>query len=666
MSGPGVLHRHDLGTLLNQVLGYGELLQDAPGLAAVPRLGRLLSLARDLVATIDGAAVDGGSIPPQARLALARQAAGLVGLAHTLAQGLLDPQLHEDLRRLDGAARSLADLLQVLPGEGVAGSAAGAAWQPAAPGEEADLQPASGPTCTPVAATGRLLVADDDRANLEFLCRLLRRDGHQVLPVTGGQAALAALEANAVDLLLLDVHMPDLDGHAVLQALRADARWRELPVLMVSADHERDSALRGIELGATDHLPKPVDLPIMRARIARCLEHKRLRDRERQLQQQRTDMLATISHDLRQPLQATRLYASTAAARARDPEVQALLRRSERATQAAVDMLDQFGDMAALEQGALQPRPTWFDLRELLQETAERLRPLAVESVLPGAGLPVGLSVRGRTAWVCSDRTMCGRIVQNLVSNALRCTARESRARRPRVLLALRPCAGGVTVQVWDNGPGMAQADRDRLFEPYVQRQHGGGRGLGLHIVAGLARQLALSLPPVVSTPGQGSRFAVHWPAVQTAHRPPWEKARHPAVAPGEAGDRLPLEGRLLALIDNDEQALHALVTSLTAAGAHCLAATRVPELRRVLDASLRFPDALVFDLDLGDDLDGATLARELLATWETRLPVVLVTGRRGHTPALEPDWLLLHKPVALQTLCDALAAPGLGGPGAS
>ena len=133
------------------------------------------------------------------------------------------------------------------------------------------------------AARGVILVVDDDQGNRELLGRRLAREGFAVHTAADGQAALELLghqPSPPVELVLLDVMMPDLDGYEVLRRLKGDVTLRDIPVLMISALDEMDSVVRCIELGAEDYLPKPFDPVLLRARIGACLEKKRLRDQE--------------------------------------------------------------------------------------------------------------------------------------------------------------------------------------------------------------------------------------------------------------------------------------------------------------------------------------------------------------------------------------------------
>jgi adenylate cyclase len=131
------------------------------------------------------------------------------------------------------------------------------------------------------AADGRLLVVDDNATNQDLLSRQLARHGYLVLTASDGSEALELLETQTVDLILLDVIMPGMDGVETLRHLKSDERLREIPVLMLSSLDEMDGALRCIELGAEDYLSKPVRPAVLEARINANLELCRLRERER-------------------------------------------------------------------------------------------------------------------------------------------------------------------------------------------------------------------------------------------------------------------------------------------------------------------------------------------------------------------------------------------------
>jgi class 3 adenylate cyclase len=133
------------------------------------------------------------------------------------------------------------------------------------------------------AQTGTLLVVDDNRVNRLLLGRALEQLGHTVTFAENGREALEALRRRPVDLVLLDIEMPEMDGYQVLAALAADPHLRDIPVVMMSSVEEVDSVARCIEMGAEDYLFKPVNPVLLRARVGASLEKKRLRDRQREL-----------------------------------------------------------------------------------------------------------------------------------------------------------------------------------------------------------------------------------------------------------------------------------------------------------------------------------------------------------------------------------------------
>jgi serine phosphatase RsbU (regulator of sigma subunit) len=132
----------------------------------------------------------------------------------------------------------------------------------------------------PDAATGVILVVDDNELNRDLLSRRLRRDGHTVVVAEHGRAALDALARQPFDLVLLDIMMPELTGYEVLEILKRDETLRHVPVVMITATTEDDSIVRCLALGAEDHLPKPFNPAILRARVGSSLAKKRLHDAE--------------------------------------------------------------------------------------------------------------------------------------------------------------------------------------------------------------------------------------------------------------------------------------------------------------------------------------------------------------------------------------------------
>ena len=261
--------RHDLRTPLNHVIGYSEMLLESvesfPALEAdlrrIHRQGyRLLTLVNELIA---GTVAGIGALPPlslEVGAALGELRAAVDGLRERAVSVGAD-RLLPDVERIAAAAQQLSALFA--PSAAVSLPAAGA-----------DEAPAAG-------SRGTILVVDDNADNREILVRRLAREGYRIHAAAGGPEALQILRRETIELVLLDVMMPQIDGYEVLRRLKVDEALRDIPVLMISALDEIESVVRCIELGADDYLTKPFNAVLLRARIGACLERRRLHEKER-------------------------------------------------------------------------------------------------------------------------------------------------------------------------------------------------------------------------------------------------------------------------------------------------------------------------------------------------------------------------------------------------
>ena len=131
--------------------------------------------------------------------------------------------------------------------------------------------------------TGSILVVDDNKNNTTLLKKRLQKKGHSVATANNGIEALSKVKGNKFDLILLDIIMPNMNGYEVLEFLKKDKRYHEIPIIMLSSMDDLTSIYRCIELGADDYVTKPFDKMILEVRISACVEKKLLRDKEKLL-----------------------------------------------------------------------------------------------------------------------------------------------------------------------------------------------------------------------------------------------------------------------------------------------------------------------------------------------------------------------------------------------
>ena len=129
----------------------------------------------------------------------------------------------------------------------------------------------------------KILIVDDEPFNVDYLEQELEEADYKIISAVNGQEALDKVQSESPDLILLDIMMPVMDGFEVLSRLKANLSTRDIPVIVISANSDLRSMVRGIQLGAEDYLPKPFEPVLLHARISSSLEKKHLRDELRKL-----------------------------------------------------------------------------------------------------------------------------------------------------------------------------------------------------------------------------------------------------------------------------------------------------------------------------------------------------------------------------------------------
>jgi adenylate cyclase len=286
--------RHDLNNAIGQILGFSEMLleeiqeqgreQLRPELELIHRYaGQMRSQTNETlqVAKIKAGRADLPSLQRRLCAHAARILSAVNRLAHK-ARSFADSVFKDDLARIGAAARYAQEATCAFPSALTqAGTgAAEPAQRPTNPLLPLLSSPKETPRITPTRHDGVVLVVDDLESNRELLTRRISRLGYSIQVAESGQSALEVIAAKPVDVILLDIVMPGMDGFEVLQRLKSDPVMRHIPVIMLSSADQIDVAVRCIKLGADDFLPKPFNPTLLTARLESCLSKKRLRDQE--------------------------------------------------------------------------------------------------------------------------------------------------------------------------------------------------------------------------------------------------------------------------------------------------------------------------------------------------------------------------------------------------
>ncbi len=350
----------------------------------------------------------------------------------------------------------------------------------------------------------------------------------------------------------------------------------------------------------------------------------------------KTRFIAAASHDLLQPLHAARLF--TAAMIDRDPRND-LGGKIDASLGAVESLLDALLDISKLDAGAFKPEKRPFALQPLFDSLATAFAPTATR-------YGVELTVAPTRAFVDTDPAFLRRILQNLLSNALRYGRSEGKP--ARVLLGCRRAGGSLRIEVRDNGPGIPADKQAVIFDEFVRLQpedegprEERGLGLGLAIVDRIARMLDLPVA-LSSAPGRGSTFSI------TVPRVPAVKIVLSAAPAPQPLPSIEAESFVLCL-DNEARVREAMAALLGGWGCKVETAASQAEALAAVARAGRLPDLVLADLHLDDGADGLEAVVALREAWGRIVPAALVTADRD--PTLRPrararQVELLHKPV--------------------
>jgi two-component system, sensor histidine kinase and response regulator len=358
------------------------------------------------------------------------------------------------------------------------------------------------------------------------LSRRLKQQGHKVEQAENGRLAMEALRARPFDVVLLDIMMPEMDGYAVLQAIKNDPVLRDVAVIMISAVGDIESVVRCIELGAEDYLPKPFDATLLKARVGSCLEKKRAHDREvslfcklqesykrlQVLEGSRDDLTNMIVHDLRTPL--TSVIAGMQSLKGSDglddfqcEMVEIALSGGE----TLLGMISDLLDVEKMESGTMQVDYSLLRVAALVDGAVAQIAALCeAKSLTLVRRIPDDLpAFRG-------DELKLRRVLVNLLGNSIKFTP-EGGTLTVDVRLAdpvgeRVGAAPALAFSVSDTGEGIPAEAFDRIFEKFgqVEARRAGrtmSTGLGLTFCK-LATKAHGGNIGVRSVPGEGSTFS--------------------------------------------------------------------------------------------------------------------------------------------------------------
>ncbi len=529
-----------------------------------------------------------------------------------------------------------------------------------------------------------ILVVDDRDENLLALEAVLNEPGYRLVRAKSGRDALRAVLAQDFALILLDVMMPGVDGYETATLIRERPRSRQTPIMFLTAnDGGAAHVFRGYSVGAVDYLVKPVAADVLRSKVAVFVElfnrqealrkgqeelESRIAERTHELasansalsaeieerkriEQERVSLLlseqaarleaeaanrlkdeflATLSHELRNPLNAIMGWAHVLGQSPGDrPTVQRAAEIIRKNAAAQAQLVEDILDVSRIVGGKLHLDSSTVDLRTTIEAALESLMPaVTAKAIRIERKLSDSFCVFG-------DRDRLQQVVWNLLSNAVKFTPKGG-----EVTVGLSAKGGDVEIFISDNGIGIAADflpyvfDRFRQADSSTSRRHS-GMGLGMAIVRHLVELHGGTVSVESAGEGQGATFRLRLPTRRAEVAPVQRiEPREPGSDAGNDGELERLHGLHVLLVEDDTDSRNVLALVLQKFGALVEAVATAKEA--VARVTSRRPDVIVSDIGMPEE-DGYSLIRRLRqmpADIERKLPAIALTAYAGKQDA--------------------------------
>jgi len=361
--------------------------------------------------------------------------------------------------------------------------------------------------------TLKILIVDDMQMNLDLMKEILSEKGYQIATAINGKSAIAKAQAHKFDLILLDIVLPDIDGFEVCSYLKSIPQTRDIPIIFLTAKREKDSIIKGFQLGAVDYIPKPFSKEELLARVnlhltLRKIQEELIRSKDiaESAAKAKAIFLANISHEIRTPMNGIVGMID-------------IMKRTPLTTE-QIEYLDIIGisgenllmiindvlDFSKIEAGQITFERISFKLENEIDEVIKILRYKAVQK-----NLDLSYHIASDVPEIMvGDPLRLKQVLINLCNNSLKFTS-EGFVKINVSLIECNELIVRLNIEVQDSGIGISPENQLRLFKSFAQADAStsrkfGGTGLGLAISKNLVQMMNGNIG-IISEEGEGAIF---------------------------------------------------------------------------------------------------------------------------------------------------------------
>ena len=316
---------------------------------------------------------------------------------------------------------------------------------------------------------GKILIVDDEIVNVEYLRELLSMQGYEVVTAASGTECLDELNKHThIDLILLDIMMPEMDGYEVCKIIKSKKNLNHIPIIFLTALDDDASQVKGLTAGAVDYVTKPIKREVLEARVHNHLTLKQANDKIKKLyndlketEKVRDALSHMIVHDLRNPLMAIQgivgLLQMTSDSLSGDMVHK--LQQIQGAGDEMANLINAILDMSKMESKTMTIFSSLLNTSDLIKEVAEETKVIYNVS-----GVSLELKIKNKELKITADKELVKRILKNLLSNSLKFSSREA-----NVEMTLEKSDNNALFRVNDAGPGIPKELREKIFDKFYQ-----------------------------------------------------------------------------------------------------------------------------------------------------------------------------------------------------
>lgn len=342
-----------------------------------------------------------------------------------------------------------------------------------------------------------ILIVDDVSQNIQIVAGLLGNENYRIFFATSGEQALSALNKNKIDLVLLDIMMPVMDGLEVCRIIKQDEKLKEIPVIFLTAKADMQDILTGFEIGAEDYIIKPFQRMELLARVKTHLELKSSRDRLKQYSIEQNERLHMLSHDVTNSLTGIPLMAGLLEMAESPEDKEKYIHLINQSVENGLAVIDLVKKIQSIEEKPLILQP--LHLKGCIEKSLSLL-----DQTLHKKELSIEIDVPDELHVLSEEITFINSVVNNVISNAIKFSSRGG-----KIIIHALPLNDRIFLQIRDFGIGIPEEMLAGLFDVKKNNSRKGtegesGTGFGMSLIRKFMKAYGGSIE--VQSPPEGDK----------------------------------------------------------------------------------------------------------------------------------------------------------------